>query len=1207
MSWGIMSLGLSPNVRVSLVVLLAFLPLASAWAKVAYSPAELRAVEKSDETQIRDLRSEEIRQLRITLGRRLPANRQADLYFRLAEIYMEAYHSEFLLEGRVHEKRLEQGTADQFIDRSSSQPFLRAGIVACKEVVGFKIRYDKLDQIYYFLGFYYGELEQRAESSQYYEYLVHNFPNSPFTAPAYKELGENYYHSAQFAKATEYLEQSLHRSPPEHQPPLLHKLAWCYYRTKQYDRAISTMKETIASSGKQGDRFLPLRSEALRDMATLMAERGRVDEAVKYFQEVVGDPALLPKILEKLARQYERNVETDKAIVIYETLLKTHPESEEAFRVLVKLIELDIKQNRFKDVAAKLRKTALPEGADSETLAALQNLRVMVRKTATENHQKFRKTQDRAALEIAESFYGLYLDVFLKKGDPHHEIPEIQMYLAEVKHSQGKSREVAELYRRVVASQDKKFAKEAGALWTASLVEAIKKEPSRAGQSDPSALEKEYIEASDLMQGTLGESNEAKDMALRTTRVLAGYPNTKPDAVVRIKAIMSRWSKSAQALTAAQLWLQLTLDQKNAKDNPDEVGSLVTELAANTDLMATDRATNKSKFRNYLDDLTTKMRVGAIAKQEHSNNFSGAAKGYEDYAALATDKGLAEKAYLNALNMYQKVEGSFDDQLRVIDVWSKRYPRSPKTVECLRAVATYALVHGQFELSAKLFRKLGTEYKERDSLETAARFYEGIGDTEHAQQNWASYLDLYRDSPQRWRVALKLARSQEAAHQDSEAGKSYRYCAAGPPDFQAECTSRLADLYYRNRDLEQAKASFRRVGNLGSKKNSDSGSPFVGYARFRIAEITESEATFDPLKLPDAQLQKALNQRLTFLEPLSKSYQSVVQAGGPWGVAALHRLALFAVHFADEVDAIEPSPTLKPSSQEKFRRNLATVSGPLRNKAQTTWNEGYSKAIAQGLLSPALPEVADHLADFRVAVPGRAQGPRGQFHLAGVAADGGAEGAAMAFTQVRDRLSKNVKDGAAWADYGNLLWGENKPLMAKVAYERALTLNSKNPAVLNNLGVVVIMSESEEDWLAVAEGSHYFEEALRMDDFFVPAKMNLATLLNYYRSFRRAKSLWDQVLARGTNKDGEAGLAVALQGSGNIPAAVGAFQRAEDQGVGKSQFVESYHEAARASIKGAEGAGQCVTILAGMDSSAIGFEKLAVEHLKGKCEAWTRR
>jgi hypothetical protein len=179
--------------------------------------------------------------------------------------------------------------------------------------------------------------------------------------------------------------------------------------------------------------------------------------------------------------------------------------------------------------------------------------------------------------------------------------------------------------------------------------------------------------------------------------------------------------------------------------------------------------------------------------------------------------------------------------------------------------------------------------------------------------------------------------------------------------------------------------------------------------------------------------------------------------------------------------------------------------------------------------------------------------------------------------------------------------------MAKVAYERALTLNSKNPAVLNNLGVVVIMSESEEDWLAVAEGSHYFEEALRMDDFFVPAKMNLATLLNYYRSFRRAKSLWDQVLARGTNKDGEAGLAVALQGSGNIPAAVGAFQRAEDQGVGKSQFVESYHEAARASIKGAEGAGQCVTILAGMDSSAIGFEKLAVEHLKGKCEAWTRR
>ncbi|NTU63906.1 MAG: hypothetical protein HGB05_11035, partial [Chloroflexi bacterium] len=52
---------------------------------------ERAEVETSEETQIRDLRKQEITQLRIALGRRVENNRRADLYFRLAEIYLEAY------------------------------------------------------------------------------------------------------------------------------------------------------------------------------------------------------------------------------------------------------------------------------------------------------------------------------------------------------------------------------------------------------------------------------------------------------------------------------------------------------------------------------------------------------------------------------------------------------------------------------------------------------------------------------------------------------------------------------------------------------------------------------------------------------------------------------------------------------------------------------------------------------------------------------------------------------------------------------------------------------------------------------------------------------------------------------------------------------------------------------------------------------------
>ena len=218
---------------------------------------------------------------------------------------------------------------------------------------------------------------------------------------------------------------------------------------------------------------------------------------------------------------------------------------------------------------------------------------------------------------------------------------------------------------------------------------------------------------------------------------------------------------------------------------------------------------------------------------------------------------------------------------------------------------------------------------------------------------------------------------------------------------------------------------------------------------------------FDPMKLPEAQLQKGLTQRLNFLEPLSKSYQSVVQVGGAWGVAALHRLALFAVHFADEVDAIEPPSSLKGPSLEKFRRDLGSISGPLREKARVTWNDGYTKALGVNLFSPFLPEVADSLADFKVPTPGRAQGPRGKFHLAGLSADGSPDTQSVAFQKVRNKLILNAKDAGAWIDYGNLLWGDGKPLLAKIAYQRALALNPRNALALNNLAVVQISSGGE--------------------------------------------------------------------------------------------------------------------------------------------------
>jgi tetratricopeptide (TPR) repeat protein len=777
---------------------------AQIWSNVAYaqvySESELRSVETSDESKIRELRREEITQLRIALGRRSPSNRRADLYLRLAEIYLESYRADYLLEGRVHEKRLERSQEDRSIDHSHSRPHLAAGIQACKEIISFQIPYPKLDQVYYFMGFNYTEMGDRKQGTRYFEQLTRQFPSSQYVGEAYKELGDSAFDAGDFKRAQTHYELAARRGNSESLPRIYHKLAWSYYRTRQYDRAVETMKLAINSAQKSGEKFLSLREEALRDMAVFMTENGRVDEAIRYFQDVAADKQFYPKVLERLGKQYERNVEPAKATQVYESLLKTNPESESAFRVRVKLVDLDLRRGRFREALARLNGVKLPVGGENDTQVAAQNLRAMIRRTATEHHEKYRKQASRPDLEIAESYYTAYLNIFILADDPRHEEPEIRMYLAEVKRELGKPKEASELYRAVLDSKDKRYAKEAGALWTASLSETIRKTAKSQGNvksADPSALELEFVDAADRMTEALGETNEGRESALRAAEVLAGYKNTQKEAVKRIKKIVSLWPKTSQAITAARLWVQMTSD-----GDPDELREAMKELRANEALMAFDHETG-GKLKSQLGEQDVRIKIGVIAKNEKNNDFSSAAKEYESFANEATDRVIAEKAYANALGSYLKV-GDSESSDRVSTRWLQRYPKSQRAVDSIRNTATLYLVSGRFDLSGKLFEKLGREGGDADSLETAARVFDGMGDHLHAQQLRVTYLELYASNAHRASVALELGRSQDAAHQDTQAVAAYKNCFSGASEIAAECGSRLGDLYARNQDLTQA-------------------------------------------------------------------------------------------------------------------------------------------------------------------------------------------------------------------------------------------------------------------------------------------------------------------------------------------------------------------------------------------------------------------
>jgi tetratricopeptide (TPR) repeat protein len=1210
-----------------LLVSLAVLGLAhTAWAKTPYSDQEMRSVESEDERKVRDIRDQEIIEIRKVLGHRQPANRRADLYFRLAEVDLEAYHAEFLLEGRVHEKRIEKGLEDKLIDRSHSMPFLTAGIKSCQEILDSGIQYSKMDHIYYFLAFNNGELGNRQESIKYFDLLARQYPDSPFVSEAFKELGDASFEVKQFDKARQYYELALRKSPPDITPRVLHKLAWTFYRLKQYDRAVDTMKKAVDQAQASGEKFVNLKEEALRDMAVFMTESGRVDEALSYFKDKSGDKTFYPKVLERLGAQYERTVQPDKAAQVYESLLKTNPSSEEAFRVTVKLVDLDLRRNRYNEALKRIQEVQIPAQREQQTEIAAQNLKAMTRRTATENHDLYRKTKNKAALQVAESYYTVYLTNFLAKEDPRQETPEIEMYLAEVKTGLGKSQEASELYRKVLESKDKRYAKDAGALWTAALSDAIKRnaQSGTVGQKgEPSALEREFVAAADRMQEAIGETPEAREASLRAAQVLAGYSSTRKESIERIQKIITRWPKSAQAQTAARLWIQLQSDQitasskSSASDQAEALKGMqdtIAAIRANPDLMAGDAESGQGKLKLLLADQATKMRIGTITKAEAEKDFAGAGKGYESFGVEAKDRDTAEKAYSSAVASYLKA-GDAESADRLLAAWLKRYPKSPKAIDLARSASTQFLIEGKFDAAGSLFERLGREAGDAASLDTAARIFDGAGDPVRAQRDWSGYLSSYPKSDDRYKIALTLARSYEAAKMDPDAIKYYKTCMNGGPELHAECGSRLADLYFREKNTSAAKHALTQVAAArgpsavkkkpknNSKDEGPASSPYVGYARYRLAEMLEKEAHFDPISLPEAKLKRGIKQRVDFLEPLARAYNLAVDAGGPWAIAALDRLANYAFRFADDIDGITLPPEVDAASAAKFRGQLKGTSDPLRKRAVETWSQAYSKAVSAEVLAPAIPEIADRLADLKTSHPSRAQGFRGRLRLAGVPADSGAD----AMKQARQKLLKSSQDSDAWVDYGNLLWGEGKPGLARLAYERALSLKARNSAALNNRATILISSESEEDWIAAAEALSLYKDAGRQDELFIPARYNRGALLNYYRVFAKAKPIWDQIIVRSPSTDCFDGLATAEQGLGSPGQADQDFKKGTDAGGSKSRFAAAYHEAARKSF--ATGGGEaCLDRLHDVEQAGLhGFEKSAFDHLLGACTRWNTK
>ncbi len=1163
---------------------------------VAYSNAEYSAVQTPQELQLESIRLQEVKAIKEALGLRSPQNRQAELYYRLAELYLESYRADFLVEGRVHDQKVQANPQARF-ERTRSRTDLQNGIDSARRVLGLNVEFKKLDKVYYFLAYNYGEIGDSAQSVYYYKQLVEKFPGSPFVAEGYRVLADDSFKRGEFDAALGYYEQALKRANDNTlQARILQRIAWCHYRKRNSEQAISSMKKAISLTKADDEKFFSVREEGLRDLAIFYAETGRVDEAIQYFEENAGGTDKLSKSLEKLGKEYERSGQEEKATRVYAALLKLNTQDDSQFRTQAKLIELDLRQGRIQQALLRTEKLpAIPMNSrDPETLQAALNLKSMIRRTATDHHDKYRKDEsDMLSLKHAEKAYSLYLTRFLNSDEGKAEKNEIRMYLAEVKRDLKKPKDSADLYRVVVQENDPKYAKEAASSWVAVLVEQLKIQNEASGGKKGSALsdtERQFVEASDVLKKSIPDSVETRESRLRAAQILAGYPASQSEGVARAKSLSEDSPDTSQGVLAARLWLQTSVDQANVSKQNDSLRATVVSIRENSILLATDKK-GKGELSKDLDVIDRRISVAEITSLEKNKDFDAAAQAYEKFASNSKSQAEVDKSYGAAISSYTSA-GKSAEVLRVAALWRKKGGKPDKVDGLIKNSASDLFIQGRFEESASLFYELGKNSNSLSAVMTAAQIYDGALLKPKAYDVYSVAVGMSKNKEDMAKNYKSLADIALDVKDDKGQLNSWRQCSLMDTSLKAECFAKVGDIYLKLSDWDQARAAYTSATKI--KKGPSASSPYIAYSQYRVANILEKGMRKEALSFPTEKLLSSFQNRVKDLKPVSDAYQAAIELGGPWGVAATERVGDFATELAADVEQVIKDP----QATAQLKSVLLPVTKSLKEKALQNYKKAFEHAIKDDILSPALPVIHDRLVDSGVAGYFRSQGPKFGIRLIGIGPDGGKLGRDAALVQVRAKLNKDPADALSWIDYGNLLWGQGRPGLAQVAYQRSFDLNKRVADAMNNLAVVMVSDQGNsgyENWYSANEALSWWKKALRNESENPAALYNMAHFHNYYRLFKVARAPLETVSKKIKIAEVQDALAITYAGLGLRGDSEAALRAADGLGSNKNRFVRTFLDASKLTGKA------CLDRLDALQGEPKAYERSAIERLRTRC------
>jgi tetratricopeptide (TPR) repeat protein len=180
------------------------------------------------------------------------------------------------------EQRREVTKSDYF--KKSAQYFDAANDAAEVVVKRFP-NYKGIGEVYYILAYNHKELGHTDLAHKYF--LLSSGKSSAKSDIKLKSniaIADFNFNAHKYKEAIPFYESALGKIDEKWWTKDSFNLAWCYYRTQQYDKAINLMREVHKKSSNK--KYIDLRSQVERDIGIFYVDSGKIKDAVKFYESL---------------------------------------------------------------------------------------------------------------------------------------------------------------------------------------------------------------------------------------------------------------------------------------------------------------------------------------------------------------------------------------------------------------------------------------------------------------------------------------------------------------------------------------------------------------------------------------------------------------------------------------------------------------------------------------------------------------------------------------------------------------------------------------------------------------------------------------------------------------------------------------------------------------------------------------------------------